>query len=40
MSKRLHDCFTCDGKTRHDSPAICATCRQRPDIAANIKATR
>lgn len=40
MSKRVHDCFTCDGKTRHDGPPICATCRLDENIAANIKATR
>lgn len=27
MSKRVHDCISCDGKTRHDNPPRCATCR-------------
>jgi hypothetical protein len=27
MSRRLHGCISCDGKTRHDNPARCSKCR-------------
>ena len=31
MTKRLHDCSNCDGKTRHETPKgapLCAKCRK------------